>query len=834
MVIKQLFRLLVCFCLTIGISGHLNTKCSFSHACRCVTSGKKYVEVDCSHSKLKNIPKLPRNVSSVDLSNNDIHKIPEHHFKDNDILTEINLSVNRLHTLMKEMFLGLKSLGKLNMNNNNITETTKDAFSYLQRLSYLDAKKNNISWSNHNVTFPQSLLTLKIDYNASHENLPEIPHLETLDISGSSGDCYIHTVKPDTFRSVPKIYELDMSACKVNYVHNGSFSFMRNLSTLDVSFNTCLRFDGLENVTVDLPFTSIKILKFNKIHKTFQMNTKILKQHLLHLNYTNVEELHGDSNRIQLIEEGTIQQLPTSIRKLFVSDNEFSYGQYVFDFITMQIEFVNASFLFSSRGNKEREEKCLRPDESYCNQVYKPNYTNEETMFRFTWRVLPIPGKLKTIIYKNCFLRYEIPQYTVLTNVVEYIDMSYNIFYSWIGPLLTFGHVYFLDFSNNICSNVSKVFFKSFPNVTTLFIQNNLLGFVLPDDTKGEIMQHMPALQIINLAENRIPSLPFNFFKSQANLKHIKLGGNMLDNIIFQMNHMKQLSNLDISNNRISSLDENARGRLEEVYNMKNNFSIDISGNPLKCSCDTIEFVKWMSTTKIKIQNKHKTTCLNSHGHQVLLLKPNRVFEKLQMECSSYAAVIVGIVASLVVFLFVLIWGICYRNRWRLRYMYYMVKNKYQVQHKGNPDNERQYEYDAFISYDNNDRFFVHDKILPCLEREAGLKLCIHRRDFLPGNEIAGNITSAIHNSRNVVIVMSHNYLDSYWCMFEYNMAKVESIYSRNKENILFLVFLEQMSPKDLPMMVLELVQSHSYIEYPNDEFGDTVFWNKLREVLSQ
>ncbi|VDI83979.1 Hypothetical predicted protein [Mytilus galloprovincialis] len=163
-----------------------------------------------------------------------------------------------------------------------------------------------------------------------------------------------------------------------------------------------------------------------------------------------------------------------------------------------------------------------------------------------------------------------------------------------------------------------------------------------------------------------------------------------------------------------------------------------------------------------------------------------------------------------------------------------MVKNKYQVQIKENYNNDGQYEYDAFVSYDNNDRFFVHDKLLTCLEREAELKLCIHNRDFLPGNDIAGNITSAIHNSRKVVIVMSHNYLDSYWCMFEYNMAKVESIYSRNKENILFLVFLEKMSPKDLPLIVLELVQSSSYIEYPNDEFGDTVFWNKLKEVLSQ
>jgi hypothetical protein len=69
--------------------------------------------------------------------------------------------------------------------------------------------------------------------------------------------------------------------------------------------------------------------------------------------------------------------------------------------------------------------------------------------------------------------------------------------------------------------------------------------------------------------------------------------------------------------------------------------------------------------------------------------------------------------------------------------------------------------------------------------------------------------------------------------MFEYNMSRLESIYSRNKENILYLVFLEQLSAKDLPLIILELVQTQSYIEYPNDEYGNTVFWDKLRDALS-
>ncbi|VDI65175.1 Hypothetical predicted protein [Mytilus galloprovincialis] len=64
-------------------------------------------------------------------------------------------------------------------------------------------------------------------------------------------------------------------------------------------------------------------------------------------------------------------------------------------------------------------------------------------------------------------------------------------------------------------------------------------------------------------------------------------------------------------------------------------------------------------------------------------------------------------------------------------------------------------------------------------------------------------------------------------------MARMESIYSRNGQNILFLVFYEQIRPKELPLIMLELVQQHSYIEYPHDEQGNIVFWAKLLEAIS-
>ncbi|CAC5403889.1 Toll-like receptor 4 [Mytilus coruscus] len=186
----------------------------------------------------------------------------------------------------------------------------------------------------------------------------------------------------------------------------------------------------------------------------------------------------------------------------------------------------------------------------------------------------------------------------------------------------------------------------------------------------------------------------------------------------------------------------------------------------------------------------------------------------------------------MVFFVITIFGGLLYRYRWKIRYLYYIVKSKHQgyVKHL-QVDNH--FLYDAFISYADEDETFVHWTFLKRIEEEGNIRCCVHKRDFLPGNDIATNITSAIHNSRKTVVIMSHSFLASDWCLFEFNMAKMESIYSRSSENIIFIVFIEQLSSKDLPLNVLELVQSKSYIEFPNDEYGDVVFWEKVKETLS-
>ncbi|XP_061179461.1 toll-like receptor 4 [Saccostrea echinata] len=177
---------------------------------------------------------------------------------------------------------------------------------------------------------------------------------------------------------------------------------------------------------------------------------------------------------------------------------------------------------------------------------------------------------------------------------------------------------------------------------------------------------------------------------------------------------------------------------------------------------------------------------------------------------------------------------IVYRYRWKLRYMYYVAKENYRGharERNGAKNKQSVYRFDAFISYAENNRTEVIN-LVKILEEDFDLNLCIHHRDFIPGTDIADYITNAIHSSRRTVCIMTSHFLNSYWCMFELKMAQMEAIYSRNGKNILILVALEKSSMQKLPLHLMDLIESQSFLEYPHGEEEVIAFRSKLGDFL--
>jgi toll-like receptor 13 len=208
---------------------------------------------------------------------------------------------------------------------------------------------------------------------------------------------------------------------------------------------------------------------------------------------------------------------------------------------------------------------------------------------------------------------------------------------------------------------------------------------------------------------------------------------------------------------------------------------------------------------------------------------------ELNNNCGSYSIIIVACSIGLSVFLSVVIGGVVYKNRWNLRYLMRMNKIKhfgYIRLHQYFNEPER-FMYDAFISYANEDLRFILDVMMPKLEGH-GLKLCLHDKDFLPGNNIADNILQAIRDSRKTVAVISEQFLKSEWCLFEFNMARMESIYSRGGNSCLIIVILEDVPTRNMSNEMLDWMRTNTYIEYTQEVNGELLFWDNFLQVLNE
>ncbi|KAL4237066.1 TIR domain [Mactra antiquata] len=167
---------------------------------------------------------------------------------------------------------------------------------------------------------------------------------------------------------------------------------------------------------------------------------------------------------------------------------------------------------------------------------------------------------------------------------------------------------------------------------------------------------------------------------------------------------------------------------------------------------------------------------------------------------------------------------------WRRR-LVFMLKIVHYFQQYEEDDGK---EFDAFISYKScpRDENFVLHQLYPKLETEFKFKLCMHFRDFLPGEAIANNIVKAIESSRRTIIVLSPEYVKSEWCRMEYQKAQHEMLKLKHK---IIPVVLEDISEvNNIDKNLKSIISSVTYLEWPGSDNSKKVekFWKKLELSL--
>lgn len=144
---------------------------------------------------------------------------------------------------------------------------------------------------------------------------------------------------------------------------------------------------------------------------------------------------------------------------------------------------------------------------------------------------------------------------------------------------------------------------------------------------------------------------------------------------------------------------------------------------------------------------------------------------------------------------------------------------------------ERRYKYDVFVAYAAEELRWVQMELLPVLEGQWRLRLCIHQRDFELGKHIVDNICDSVKDSDRILLVLSPHFARSQWCQFELKYCQ-GSVMERN--DVMVLVSLQETESRDMTGAMMAVLKTTTYIEWNDDREARASFWGRLRLALSE
>uniref|UniRef100_A0A8C6UZZ4 TIR domain-containing protein n=1 Tax=Neogobius melanostomus TaxID=47308 RepID=A0A8C6UZZ4_9GOBI len=312
-----------------------------------------------------------------------------------------------------------------------------------------------------------------------------------------------------------------------------------------------------------------------------------------------------------------------------------------------------------------------------------------------------------------------------------------------------------------------------------------------------DILQGSDALEELSLWLSVFPEL----FKPLTVLKTLVLYLNGLKSVDFLSEaNLTQLQTLSLHSNDLSVINERVFEALPSLR------YLNLWDNPFACDCSNAGFIDWViRNTQIYVDGAFDYTCTSPESHRGKLL-----LEFDYRWCWESVGLFCFLCSSALVLLTLFLTFLHHFLRFHLLYGFYLLRAfLYHRQQRGRGCAEI---YDAFVSYNVHDEEWVYRELLPELEGRQGWKLCLHHRDFEPGDST--NIVDAIYSSRKTLCVISHQYLLSEWCSREIQMASFRLL--DEQKDVLILLFLEELSSNQLSpfFRMRKLMRSRTYLSW--------------------
>ncbi|XP_067845830.1 toll-like receptor 2 [Heptranchias perlo] len=740
---------------------------------------------------------LGPDTEKLDLSYNNITIIQQQSFQNLTKLKKLFLQFNRITTIEPGSFAKNSELQYLDLSNNFLHDISVLPFNHLQSLTHLDITNNMFDTANfgaeinklqklHSLSFGSTLLTsLK---SSSLSALGGVPLKEVYLITGD-----LQGYEPGTLNVLQNVEKL----------------------SLDLQFGQ--KSQLLINIFKDIPTvtTTLKILNSDLVKngKNVDLFFPLKKSNLLTLIVQNITI--DDSLATHLFNS----VVGSNIKELFLHT------------ITMD-------------GIGKWNILPVSPEQIHLRKIHIININNP-----------------------NFYHFYSLDYFRdIFAQLTELMITKGNLFYVPCAVSEKMTHLRYLDIPSNLLQEYSFIPEKCsapFPNLNTLILNENKFSNL---HILSTLISKMKSLSNISASHNvlilhRGLTCTWPQAVTHINLSHNNLERNVFDclpaslesldlsyNFITTVPNLKRLRNLRkifLTANIIVSFPEIAVGHslktLHIDHNKINNINVHLiqsldlaelkfSNNPLECFCAIQPVSNYVQQTHIVILNWPDQYRCDSprkfKGQVIQFLK----FSPIECNIPLFVGVLLACVAVLVALCVVLC--IKYNVTWYIRTLWLWLKAKRSLDVNLVENN---FEYNAFISYSEHDSAWVKNKLLVQLENnEPPYHICIHERDFKPGKPIITNIIDCISKSYKTIFILSKNFVQSEWCHYEFFFAH-QQVFDEKKDSLILLL-LEPIPKNSIPdrfCKLRKLMNSNTYLEWPQNEFQQGFFWKRLKAVLN-
>jgi len=295
-------------------------------------------------------------------------------------------------------------------------------------------------------------------------------------------------------------------------------------------------------------------------------------------------------NRFSFIDGFKLKELMTLSRQLLnLTLFDFSYNPLLYENIKYPIKLPHEYLLesFTDRDLKTYEQGIA------FNNTTGPMHEvlSENTVF------FSLPPKLKKLRLTNYLSDQRSTKHIIFMNAsnLRHLDVSYfdeNNFpkISVHGPF----NIDYIDFSGITSWRKSIELFKNSKTV----VLNNLN--ISPLAQRHEhFFSFIPEVEKLDISANNLWQLRKDTFSRNKKLTSLIITHNLFSELPTALTEIPKLTYLDARINIIDTINKTMRNWFDKRQTESGSFHLLLHGNVFRCTCETIDFIQWISTTKV-------------------------------------------------------------------------------------------------------------------------------------------------------------------------------------------------------------------------------------------